>query len=68
MENVDIERAHRIMSADKTHRVMSADKNKSTVIVKCTKYKDREQILSAAKKSLKNTQYIVKEDFSEHLK
>ena len=47
LENVDIERAHRMKSRDEN----------TCIIVKFTKYKDRDQILSRARRTLGNTRY-----------
>ena len=59
LEHVDIERAH---------RVKSKDSSKCPIIVKFTKYKDREQILFSARQKLRDTIYYVQEDFTERVK
>ena len=46
LEDVEIERAH---------RVKSLDPNKCNIVVKFSKYKDRDQILSVGKQSLKKS-------------
>jgi len=58
LENVDIERAHRMKSRDEN----------TCIIVKFTKYKDRDQILSRARRNLGNTRYSVHKDFIERVK
>ena len=58
LENIDIERAHRLKSRDR---------EKCTIIVKFTKFKDKEVILSTAKQRLKNSQFSVHEDFTERV-
>ena len=58
LEHVDIERAHRLKTRDR---------QKCAIIVKFTKYKDKEAILSSAKRQLKNTPYSVYEDFTERV-
>lgn len=59
LENVEIERAH---------RVKSKDPDKCQIIVKFCKFKDRDQIFKSAKQSLKNTPHYVQEDFTERVK
>ena len=58
LENVEIERAH---------RVKSVDSNKCTIMVKLSKFKEREQLLQAAKTCLQKTDYFVKEDFTNRV-
>ena len=60
LENVDIERAHRMKSNASTEKCM--------IIVKFTKYKDRDEILNRAKRCLYNTSYSVNEDFTERIR
>ena len=59
LENVEIERAH---------RVKSSEKDKSVIMVKFSRYKDREQIFNAAKTALRHSEYSVKEDFTQRVK
>ena len=60
MEHVDIERAHRIKSTDQ---------NKSTVIVKFNRFKDREAVLKKAAEILDDeAPYTVRQDFTQRVK
>ena len=59
LENVEIERAH---------RVKSKDPEICPIIVKFSKYKDRDQILKCAKQKLKETCFFVQEDFTDRVK
>ena len=59
LENVEIERAH---------RVKSKDPEICHIIVKFSKYKDRDQILKCAKQKLKETRFFVQEDFTDRVK
>ena len=58
MENVEIER---------THRLKSADREKCVIIMKFNKVKDKEAILQRAKECLKNSDLSVQEDFTERV-
>lgn len=57
-ENFDIERVHRLRSAD----------SEKAIIVKFSKYKDREMVLSRAKSRLRHTEYTVQDDFTYRVK
>ena len=59
IEDVEIERAH---------RVTSLDPNKCNIVVKFSMYKDRDQILSVGKQSLKNSIFFVQEYFTDRVK
>lgn len=60
MEQIDIERAHRIKSTDR---------NKCTIIVKFNRFKDREAVLKKAAEALDGeAPYSVRQDFTQRVK
>ena len=59
LQNVEIERAH---------RVKSKDSHTCPIIVKFSKYKDRDQKLKCAKQKLRETRFFVQEDFTDRVK
>lgn len=58
-ENVDIERAH---------RVKSSNPEKCTIIVKFTKFKDRECVLKKARETLRESTFSVYPDYTDKVK
>lgn len=53
---------------ERAHRLQSSDPEKATIIVKFSKFKDRETVLNRAKSRLRHAEFSVQEDFTNWVK